>query len=96
MASGSAFAAFVIKDQTFDDAPEIKDCPHELQHIWDWFVELDATRTSGMTYNAITHQEITAFADGERINMLPFERRAIRAIDRAFIKFQNAKSKEKT
>lgn len=58
-------------------------------------MELNKTRDIGMQACAIKHVEITAWAEGERIKLTPFERRAIRAIDEAFMIHQNEQIKEK-
>lgn len=94
IANKSPFAASVISDQTFAEAPEVKYCPHEVEYIWEWFIELNSTRDAGMQCSGIKHTEITAWSEGMRINITPFERRAIRAIDVAFINNQNTKSKD--
>lgn len=57
-------------------------------------MQLNKTRDVGMQVAAIKHVEITAWAQGMGINLLPFERRAICAIDDAFMAHQNSKSKE--
>lgn len=72
------------------------DCPYEVEYIWQWFLELDKTRhNSGMGINSITHVEITAWSDGMKLDLLPFERRAIRAIDEAYVTHINSKVKDK-
>jgi hypothetical protein len=74
--------------------PEETDCPYEVQYIWSWFLELDKTRLNGgMGFNPITHVEITAWSDGMDIDILPFERRAIRAVDEAYMIHCNSKDK---
>lgn len=95
VAKKSAFAAAVIKEETFEDVPPEVDCPFELKHVWDWFVELDCTRQSGMGLGPITHTEISAWSTGMGINLMPIEREAIRAIDRAYLTHHNSKDKEK-
>ena len=67
-------------------------CPHEVEYIWQWFYELDATRQNGMGAGPITHVEITAWANGMGIDLLPFERQALRQIDRAFLIYSNSKT----
>lgn len=94
-AKQNAFAASLITDQTFADVPEEADCPYELQHIWEWFYELDSTRINGMSAGPITNVEITAWSDGMGYDLLPIERKALLAVDRAF-QMHNSKPKEKT
>jgi len=50
------------------------------------------TRNNAMRLGPITHQEITAWAEGMRYNLLPFERQCIRAIDRAYLLHLNSKT----
>ena len=93
-AKQNAFAASVITDQTFAETPEVVDCPFELQHIWEWFYELDSTRINNMTAGPITNQEITFWSNGMGYDLLPIERKALLAVDRAFL-IHNSKSSEK-
>jgi hypothetical protein len=91
IAKKSAFASQVISDQTFDDVPEETVCPFELEHVWEWFNELDATRQNGMGHGPITHTEITNWDKGMQYRVSPFERQAIRALDRAFMIYSHSK-----
>jgi hypothetical protein len=93
VAKKNCLASLVITDQTFSDTPDKVESPYELEHVWSWFKELDSTRLIGMTLGPITHCEITAWADGEGIRLMPFQRRAIRALDVAYINFQNKQGK---
>lgn len=47
-----------------------------------------------MALNPISHTEITAWASGMNLELLPFERRAIRAIDQAYVAHCNSKNSE--
>lgn len=89
-------ASLVINDQTFEDEDIVSeiDCPVEVEYIWEWYIELDATRQNGMGYGPITHQEITAWSVGMKIDLMPFERESIRAIDREFL-IHSQKTKDK-
>jgi hypothetical protein len=96
VAKKSAFASLVITEKTFEETPEEVRCPVEAEYLWYWFLELDETRlNSGMGFNAITHTEITHWDEGLGIKLLPFERRAIRAIDKAFKEHANSKANER-
>jgi len=44
-----------------------------------------------MAQNPLTHTEITAWAEGMKLNLLPFEREAIVRIDDAFQSHSNSK-----
>lgn len=64
--------------------------------MWGWFQELSNTRQFGaMGPNPITHQEITFWAEGNGIDLIPTEREAICAIDRTFILHAYSKDKPK-
>lgn len=95
-AKQNAFAASVITDQTFEDVPDEIECPFEFRHIWEWFFELDSTRNNGMAHGPITNVEITAWAEGMGIDLMPIERRALLAIDKAFLIHSNSDSKSKS
>lgn len=64
------------------DLPPI---PFELQHIWDWWEDLDATRQRGLATNPITYTEIERWAFLLKINLDPFEVRCIMALDSAYM-----------
>lgn len=75
--------------------PEEAECPLELEHIWGFFRELDARRTnSGMGFNPLSHEAITAWSDGMQIGVTTFERSCIIAIDDAYRNHCNAKEKK--
>lgn len=75
----------VITEKTFAEAPEEVKIPHELEYVWDWYRELDATRQPCMMgFSAITHTEITNWSEGMGVSVTPFERRCIIAIDNAY------------
>ena len=81
----------MITDQTFEDVPVEAYCPVEVEYIWEWFHDLDSTRQNGMSHGPITNVEITAWSNGMWLNLIPFERRAILEIDRAFSIYSNSK-----
>jgi hypothetical protein len=95
VAKKNCLASLIITDQTFEDAPVVVRCPVELEHVWSWFKDLDGCRTIGLTLGPITHCEITAWAKGMKIDLMPLERRAIRSLDVAYLNFQNSKDKKK-
>ncbi len=45
-----------------------------------------------MGLGPITHLEISAWAEGMKIDLLPFERKAIRELDKAFLIYSNSKA----
>lgn len=95
-AKQNCLASQVITDQTFAEAPPEVDCPYELEHVWDWFLQLDRTRDCGMALRAITFSEIRDWAFLKKIVLDPFEVEALEAVDRAFVIHHNSKSKEKS
>lgn len=91
IAKASSLASLVLTKDTFVEVPDQPDCPYELAHIWEWFHELDATRVSGMGFSPITHTEIGEWSRGMGLNILPLEREALRAIDKAYMLHCNKK-----
>lgn len=94
-AKSNCFAPQVISDQTFEDVPEAADCPNEVQHIWRWYVELDASRSEGMDIGPILYTEIEAWARLCKIDLTRFEVIAMRQVDKAYMKFHRANKKAK-
>lgn len=69
-----------IRPKELDD---FVDCPEDLKYIWDWFVELDSTRTgSGFGVNPIQFSEIVAYFTLIDIEPDAFEITALRMLDR--------------
>lgn len=58
----------------------------ELERLWGVWRELSATRSSGMVPNPISYSEIEAFCrlTGEQLE--PWEARAVRAVDDAYMR----------
>jgi hypothetical protein len=93
-AKKNCLASLVITDQTFADTPDICHCPVEVEYVWSWFRELDATRQNSMSIGPITNVEIDHWARLMNIDLLPFEVQAIREIDIAYINNHNSKDKK--
>lgn len=55
--------------------------PYVLRHVWEWFLELSATRQTGMGFSPISYTEIRNWADLTGRAPLPYEVRLIRRID---------------
>lgn len=69
-------------------APELEALPVlpvEAEHVWEWFCELGGARSNGMEINPISWADIAAFFGLIRVRPNPWEFRAIRALDRAYI-----------
>ena len=57
-----------------------------IAHIWQWFVDLDASRASGgFGPSPITYSDIAAYQAVTREVIEPWEARAIRSIDDAIL-----------
>ena len=67
------------------DELAIGDLPECAMHLWDWFLELSDTRQNGMSINPISHTEIISWSRLMRIRLEPWEVRALKIIDNAFI-----------
>lgn len=65
------------------DEPEIAHCG---AHLWEWFWELNAARAQGFSGpNPIGYQDIQAWAALTGTTPHPWETRALKAMDRAFL-----------
>jgi hypothetical protein len=57
-------------------------CPRELAHVWRWFYELAARRTShGMGVNPIAYTEVVAWVTCMRRSTAPWEVSLIMRLD---------------
>lgn len=66
--------------------------PKGLEHVWNWFCELDQARTgSGFGVNAISWVEIEAWARLSEIRLTVFERQALRGIDLEYLRVATEK-----
>jgi hypothetical protein len=63
--------------------------PARVTYLWNYFQDLSQTRTSnGMGPSRLTRLEIRAWEEDEHIELEPWERRTIMALDRLWIRFQ--------
>lgn len=68
-----------------DDA-EVPEFPDEIEYVWDWFVELHEARTgNGFGPNPLSFTELAHWQALCDTRIQPWEVRAIRAIDNAYI-----------
>jgi hypothetical protein len=74
---------------------DIPPIPYEAEHIWDWWLQLQATRPIGMASGHITYTEIANWSKLLKINVTDFEVRCIMAVDSAFLSVQNEQHKRK-
>ena len=62
------------------------ECPAEIIYIWNSWVELNGARASGgFAPNPISWTEIDGYCRVTRVDLLPWEARAIRAIDEVYL-----------
>lgn len=55
--------------------------PLDTAHVWAWFQELHAARSSGMAANPISFSEIDAYCRLNQVVMTPWELGLIRQLD---------------
>lgn len=60
--------------------------PHALRYLWDRYLELRASKSSGCNgHNKIEWLDIQAYLSVTKTDLAPWEARLIRAIDDKFI-----------
>lgn len=67
------------------DQLDVPPFPYEINHIWDWWVTLQASRPIGMESGHITYAEIESWSRLVKINVIPFEVRCIMALDSLYL-----------
>ena len=67
------------------EEPNPQPFPDALAHVWDWFLDLHAGRPSGMGPGPLTWEGIAAWVSLTGIRPAPWEIRAIRELDSAFL-----------
>jgi hypothetical protein len=78
----------VVYEQTGVMPPQldVPSIPHELEHVWDYFCQMNAKRTAGaMAANPISDEQIMAWERRHRIRLSPFEGECIDALDQVFL-----------
>jgi hypothetical protein len=74
-----------------DQEPEI---PYCLSYIWEWFWELDQTRTTDMAGpNPITFTEIQSWNHLKGIGISDLELFVLKKLDSIYLKFRRKKKK---
>lgn len=64
---------------------EIPSVPHELAHVWGYFLEMNRKRQCGMGVSPLADSEILAWERRNRIALTPFEGECIDALDEVFL-----------
>jgi len=87
-----------IKRQTGITPPELKtvDVSPTVTYLWEHFLNLNSTRTSGMGVSAINYMELKAYCDMNTISFSPFEVRVIKMLDRVFLDHYNKQSEKES
>lgn len=62
--------------------------PIDVDHIWDWWLELGRTRSTGMDASHITYTEVESWSRLLQLNVSKFEVRCLMALDTVFINCQ--------
>lgn len=62
------------------------DVPHATRYLWEWWCELCADRPPSMGWSGIPSTEIESWARQSGRTLAAWEFRAIKAIDRLFLK----------
>lgn len=76
-----------MREQTGKAPPEldIPPVPHELVHVWGYFIEMNRKRQCGMGVSPLADSEILAWERRHRITLTPFEGECIDALDEVFM-----------
>jgi hypothetical protein len=64
---------------------------HIIMYLWEWFLDLNSTRQSGMGMNAISYSEICAWCELTGNRPSPYEIRVIKLLDRVYLEHYNSK-----
>lgn len=67
------------------EQPNPKPFPEAAAQVWEWFMELATGRTAGLGPNPLTWEGIAAWCDLTGNRPAPWEVRAIKALDLAFL-----------
>lgn len=70
------------------DMPEIT-VPTIAIYLWEWFLDLHTTRTSGFSTNPITYQELKAWTDLTHSYPSPWEITVLRRMDMRYLETVN-------
>ena len=70
------------------------ECPHELQYLFEWYVDLSSSRNHTQVANGISYQEIESFERMRRIKLTLWELDTLRRIDMRIVTALNRKLSE--
>ncbi|MGK5020757.1 phage tail assembly chaperone [Janthinobacterium sp. LB2P10] len=76
-----------MQEQTGKVPPglDIPPVPHELIHVWQYFLDMNRKRQCGMSISPLADSEILAWERRNRITLTPFEGECIDALDEVFL-----------
>jgi hypothetical protein len=83
-----------IKRQTGVTPPQLEcePIPDCVVYLWEFILDLNSTRQSGMGVNAISYTEIVAWCTLTGNKLSPYETRVIKMLDRVFLEHYNKQS----
>lgn len=64
--------------------------PFELAHVWQWFMQLNRKRQSGMAVNPLSSIDILAWQLRHRIRLTAWEEELLDQLDASFIAHQGS------
>ena len=78
-------------------ALDIPECPHELEYLWAYFIQMSRKRTVGMaSANPLSDAEIMAWERRNRIDLSPFEGECIDDLDSVYLAQGSEKTKQQS
>ena len=85
-----------VKDATGFTPPELTtvEVSNLVIYLWEFFLDLNSTRQSGMGVNAISYYEIKAWCDLNATPLSPYEIKVIKMLDRSFLEHYNKQSEK--
>lgn len=63
--------------------------PNSCLHVWDWFLQLDSSRSSGMQVNPLTYSDMYAFFKLYNVEPEDWEITLLKQFDRVALKEYN-------
>ena len=87
-----------IKKQTGIVPPELETLKvrQSVMFLWEHFLHLNQTRSSGMGVSAISYSEIKAYCELNDVSFSPYELKVIKSLDGLFLEHYNKQSEKET
>lgn len=85
-----------VRDRTGFTPPELTtvEVSNLVIYLWEFFLDLNSTRQSGMGVNAISYQEIKAWCELTKTPLSAYEIKVIKMLDRTFLEHYNKQSEK--